>query len=134
VHALDHALEHTLQNVLEVDSSVFAVTVAGDEVDHSKPHPDPYLKAAALLGVPIDKCVVIEDSPTGIASAISSGAFVVAVPSLCDPPTIVWGMSVSSLEQVSIALIQERRHEGKVETDEWRLPTRPVHTHIDNTH
>jgi HAD superfamily hydrolase (TIGR01509 family) len=58
----------------------FDVTVCGDEVPHGKPAPDPYLRAAALLGVPIAECVAVEDSPTGIAAAEAAGAAVLAVP------------------------------------------------------
>ncbi|MFB9236384.1 HAD family hydrolase [Plantactinospora siamensis] len=59
----------------------FDVVVCGDEVDNTKPHPEPYLTAARLLGVPIGRCVAIEDSPTGVASALAAGAAVLAVPS-----------------------------------------------------
>lgn len=58
----------------------FDVVVCGDEVTHHKPHPEPYLSAAAGLGVPIGRCVAIEDSPAGVASARASGAIVVGVP------------------------------------------------------
>lgn len=58
----------------------FDVVVCGDEVDSPKPHPEPYLTAARLLGVPIGRCVAIEDSPTGVASALAAGAAVLAVP------------------------------------------------------
>ncbi|BCJ62897.1 haloacid dehalogenase [Micromonospora endophytica] len=58
----------------------FDVVVCGDEVDSTKPHPEPYLTAARLLGVPIERCVAIEDSPTGVASAAAAGAAVLAVP------------------------------------------------------
>ncbi|MFF3866249.1 HAD family hydrolase [Micromonospora sp. NPDC001898] len=58
----------------------FDVVVCGDEVDATKPHPEPYLTAARLLGVPIARCVAIEDSPTGVASALAAGAAVLAVP------------------------------------------------------
>ena len=58
----------------------FDVVVCGDEVDSTKPHPEPYLTAAKLLGVPIDRCVAIEDSATGVASALAAGAAVLAVP------------------------------------------------------
>lgn len=64
----------------------FDVTVAGDEVNEGKPHPEPYLEAARLLGVEIGRCVVIEDSPTGVASGQASGAFVLAVPHLVEIP------------------------------------------------
>ncbi|NBE83932.1 HAD family hydrolase [Micromonospora rubida] len=58
----------------------FDAVVCGDEVDATKPHPEPYLTAARLLGVPIARCVAIEDSPTGVASALAAGAAVLAVP------------------------------------------------------
>ncbi|WP_091342806.1 HAD family hydrolase [Micromonospora rhizosphaerae] len=58
----------------------FDAVVCGDEVEAAKPHPEPYLTAARLLGVPIARCVAIEDSPTGVASALAAGAAVLAVP------------------------------------------------------
>ncbi|MGC5020086.1 HAD family hydrolase [Micromonospora sp. DT47] len=58
----------------------FDAVVCGDEVDSAKPHPEPYLTAARLLDVPIGRCVAIEDSPTGVASALAAGAAVLAVP------------------------------------------------------
>ena len=58
----------------------FAAVVAGDDVTHSKPHPEPYLLGAAALGVdPVD-CVAIEDSAPGIASAVAAGTVVIGVP------------------------------------------------------
>lgn len=60
----------------------FDVTVAGDEVTHGKPHPEPYLAAAAALGVDPAACVVLEDSPSGVASGEAAGCAVVAVPSV----------------------------------------------------
>ena len=52
----------------------FDVVITGDEVTHSKPHPEPYLLAAQQLGVDIERCVAIEDSRPGLASALASGA------------------------------------------------------------
>lgn len=57
----------------------FTVTVAGDEVPHSKPNPFPYLEASRRLEVDILSCLAIEDSPTGAASAIAAGARTIAV-------------------------------------------------------
>jgi len=51
----------------------FATLVAGDDVTHGKPHPEPYLTAAARLGVDPARCLAIEDSPTGLASAVAAG-------------------------------------------------------------
>ncbi|GAA2716856.1 HAD family hydrolase [Actinoplanes palleronii] len=66
----------------------FDVVVCGDEVARQKPDPEPYLTAAGLLGVPIGECVVIEDSPSGVGSAVAAGAIVLAVPSdVALPPT-----------------------------------------------
>jgi HAD superfamily hydrolase (TIGR01509 family) len=66
----------------------FDAVVVGDEVKMPKPDPEPYLTAADLLGVPIADCVAIEDSPTGVASALASGAAVLAVPAELElPPT-----------------------------------------------
>lgn len=64
----------------------FTVSVVGDDVERGKPHPDPYLLAAKRLGVDITRCVAIEDSPTGVASALSAGATVLAIPHHVDVP------------------------------------------------
>ncbi|MFB9314726.1 HAD family hydrolase [Nocardioides plantarum] len=58
----------------------FQVVVTGDRVTRGKPHPEPYLSAARLLGVAPGDCVAIEDSETGCRSAESAGCTVLAVP------------------------------------------------------
>jgi HAD superfamily hydrolase (TIGR01509 family) len=66
----------------------FDVVVCGDDVRMPKPDPEPYRTAATLLGVRVEDCVAIEDSPTGVASALASGAAVLAVPAELElPPT-----------------------------------------------
>ena len=62
----------------------FDITVCGDEVPRGKPRPDVYLRAARLLGVPVESCVAIEDSPTGVLAAERAGAAVLVVP--CEMP------------------------------------------------
>jgi len=57
----------------------FDVVVTGDQVTNGKPHPEPYLTAARLLGVDIRHCVALEDSPAGVASAYASGAATLGV-------------------------------------------------------
>ena len=59
---------------------VFSAIVTGDQVTHGKPHPEPYLAAAALLGVDAADCVAIEDSGTGATSAEAAGCTVLVVP------------------------------------------------------
>jgi HAD superfamily hydrolase (TIGR01509 family) len=51
----------------------FAVVVAGDEVTNGKPHPEPYLTAAARLDAEPARCLAVEDSPTGLDSAVAAG-------------------------------------------------------------
>lgn len=67
-------------------AGAFDVSVVGDDVERGKPHPDPYLLAAERLGVDITRCLAIEDSPTGVASALAAGATVLAVPHHVDVP------------------------------------------------
>lgn len=78
----ERALTEVALNVIGRER--FAVTVCGDEVPRGKPAPDPYLRAAALLGVPAAECLAVEDSPTGALAAVRSGASVLVVP--CDVP------------------------------------------------
>jgi len=64
----------------------FDAVIAGDDVAHAKPHPDPYLRGAAALGLDPADCVAIEDSATGATSAAAAGARVVAVPFIAPVP------------------------------------------------
>jgi len=58
----------------------FAALVCGDEVTRGKPHPEPYLRAAELLGFATGETIAIEDSPTGAASAAAAGCQVLVIP------------------------------------------------------
>lgn len=78
--------ELTDQALDTIGPHFFTVTVCGDEVEHGKPAPDPYLRAAALLGVEASQCVAVEDSPTGTQSAVSAGCTTIVVPSAADVP------------------------------------------------
>jgi HAD superfamily hydrolase (TIGR01509 family) len=62
----------------------FTVSVCADEVLRGKPDPDPYLRAAELLGLAAERCLAVEDSPNGALAAQRAGAPVLAVP--CDVP------------------------------------------------
>lgn len=66
--------------VAMLPAGTFQAIIAGDEVAHEKPHPDPYWRGATALGVPIANCVALEDSPTGLKSAHASGAVTVGIP------------------------------------------------------
>lgn len=75
--------------VAQAPAGVFSAVVTGDEVTHGKPHPEAYLTAAERLGVSIADCLAVEDSPSGVGSALACGAVPVAievmVPVMADP-------------------------------------------------
>ena len=78
-------------------AGTFAAVVTGDEVEHGKPHPEPYLAAARVLGVEVTACVAIEDSPTGVRSAVSAGVPTLAVPHIVPVPRMAGSVQVPSL-------------------------------------
>jgi HAD superfamily hydrolase (TIGR01509 family) len=93
--------------VAQAPEGVFEVVVAGDEVTHGKPHPEPYLRAATRLGVAIEDCVAVEDSPPGIGSALASGARTLAVQHIV-PVEARPGLSrLATLEGVGVAEIAQ---------------------------
>jgi HAD superfamily hydrolase (TIGR01509 family) len=51
------------------------------DCQHVKPHPEPYLKALALSGFAPEECLVIEDSPRGLAAALGAGIRCMVIPS-----------------------------------------------------
>lgn len=84
----------------------FAATVVGDEVARGKPHPEPYLTAAARLGVDPAACVAIEDSPTGATSARAAGCVVLGVPHVLDVPAELVDAHAPSLTAVDVPLLR----------------------------
>ena len=80
----------------------FSVTVCGDEVMHPKPAPDPYRRAAELLGFTSSQCLAIEDSITGTAAAEAAGCPVVVVPNDIDVPGGPHRRHVSSLSELDV--------------------------------
>jgi HAD superfamily hydrolase (TIGR01509 family) len=83
----------------------FSLTVAGDEVPRTKPHPDPYLAAASGLGADPARCAVIEDTATGVAAAEAAGCQVVAVPSVAPITPSLRRTVVTSLEVVDLTFL-----------------------------
>lgn len=62
------------------------VVVSSDEVRHGKPEPDVYLETARRLGVPPERCLVVEDSHNGVRAGKAAGMTVVLVPNVSVPP------------------------------------------------
>ncbi|MEU3094429.1 HAD family phosphatase [Streptomyces sp. NPDC006967] len=84
----------------------FALSVAGDEVSRTKPHPDPYLAAATGLGVDPLRCAVVEDTVTGVTAAEAAGCHVVAVPSVGPITAAARRTVVPSLEVVNLTFLR----------------------------
>lgn len=86
----------------------FSAVVTGDRVAVGKPHPEPYLKAAAELGVAPASCLAIEDSDTGATSAEAAGCTVLVVPnhvSVLDGPRRVFIDDVAGLRPIDLAAL-----------------------------
>jgi HAD superfamily hydrolase (TIGR01509 family) len=93
----------------QIGFQAFDVIVAGDEVAQGKPHPEPYLKAAELLGVDIKNCIAFEDSLSGLISAESAGAHAIGVPNLIPLPARPTNKIIRSLTEVDLDQIESLR-------------------------
>ncbi|GAA3615125.1 HAD family phosphatase [Marihabitans asiaticum] len=86
----------------------FAHLVTGDEVTHGKPHPEPYLTAADLLAAPPERCLAIEDSPTGVRSAVAAGVPTIAVPHVVPIPDVPGAARIRTLDGASLSELAQR--------------------------
>lgn len=92
---------------------IFATVVTGDAVTRGKPHPEPYLTAARNLGADIARCIAIEDSTPGVASAEAAGARLLAVEAHVPLPpapgrsrmTTLAGVGVADLEAIAAGAV-----------------------------
>src|SRR5262245_60280384 len=105
-----------------------SVLITPDDVGRGKPAPDPYLLAAARLGIAPSRCVVIEDAPAGVASGKATGARVIAVASTSPPGALADADAVvSRLDDV-----EAETRDGRIELT-WRprrlTPTWPSERH-----
>lgn len=101
----------TVGHVVEVMLRVigrhnFDVIVTDDDVTFGKPDPEPYASAAAQLGTVPGRCVAIEDSPNGIASARAAGCVVLGVPAEVDLSVVPGITVVDSLAEVDVAMLR----------------------------
>jgi HAD superfamily hydrolase (TIGR01509 family) len=105
-HALVTSSQREItEAVLASTGLSFPVVVTGDDVTAHKPDPAPYLLAAGLLGADPARCVALEDSPNGVASAGAAGCLVIAVPSLLPIDPAPGRVIVRSLTQVTLEVL-----------------------------
>ena len=85
---------------------MFQAVVTRDDVTQPKPHPEPYLLAARLLGVLPQNCLAIEDSHSGVRAAHGAGMQTVMVPDLVPPTAEIRGLCtvMGSLHEVRAAM------------------------------
>lgn len=94
----------------EIPFHAFDVVVAGDDVRIGKPNPEPYLKAAALLGVDPQDCIALEDSLTGLASAEAAGTVAVGIPNIMpipEGPNRIVIHSLSAMTTLSLSNLRQ---------------------------
>jgi HAD superfamily hydrolase (TIGR01509 family) len=105
------AQRQIMDAVIARSGLAFGTTVCAEDVSHGKPDPEPYQRAAALLGQPPAGCVALEDSPRGIAAAQAAGCPVIAVPSVPLPAALGTARPgraiVTSLQEVDLARIRQ---------------------------
>jgi HAD superfamily hydrolase (TIGR01509 family) len=93
----------------QLPPETFRVVVTGDQVELGKPHPEPYLTAAAALGVRPEDCVAIEDSNTGAKSAEAAGCTVLVVENhvpVLDGPRRVFRDSLADLSVADLGALR----------------------------
>ena len=79
------------------------ILVAADDVTQGKPHPEPYLKGAELLGVEAPECLVIEDAPAGIRAAHAAGMKAIGLTSTYPAEALAEADAViTSLPQIEV--------------------------------
>lgn len=84
----------------------FAISISSDDVTNVKPDPEGYLAAARFLEVAIEKCLILEDSATGVAAASASGGLVVAIPHLVPIDNAERVHVISSVSELSLKKLQ----------------------------
>ena len=62
--------------------------ITSNDITNGKPHPDPYLKGASVLGFPAADCIVLEDVPAGVRSGKAAGARVIAFKTTVQEPVL----------------------------------------------
>jgi HAD superfamily hydrolase (TIGR01509 family) len=108
---LPHALVTSSQRrfmaaVLASTGMTFDAVVCAEDVSATKPDPEPYLLGAKLLGASPSECVVLEDSPNGVAAAEAAGCRVIAVPSLIPISPHPGRTVVGSLRDVDLTQVR----------------------------
>ena len=128
IELLDHLDQQRLPRAIATSSNRFIVDrhlgdhdlaarfdaiVAAEDVERHKPYPDPYLKAAELLGVEPQHCLALEDSHNGVRAAHAAGMMTVMVPDLLEPTDEMHGLCVHIAETLHAVEAMLKANGGK---------------------
>ncbi len=80
--------------------SRFEVVITRDDVEHSKPSPDIFLRAASGLGVAPETCLAVEDSYNGVRSAHAAGMMTVMVPDIVPADAEMFSLCVGVMDDL----------------------------------
>ncbi|MDO4814601.1 MAG: HAD family phosphatase [Gemella sp.] len=106
-------LEHINNNLEKTGVKKYIDTVAsGEEVENGKPAPDVFLLAADRLGIEIEKCMVLEDSVSGMRAGYLSGAKAVMIPDSIQPDEYIKSIAYEVLDSLKevINLLEEKKN------------------------
>lgn len=84
--------------------------VTSSDVTHGKPHPEPYLKAAAKLGLSPADCIVVEDAPAGVRAGKAAGARVIGFPTTMNAQALKAAGAEWILDNCSALTLQNADH------------------------
>lgn len=93
--------------LVTIGAHLFDAVVAGDDLETTKPHPTPYLAAAAAVGADPHRCVAVEDSPNGVLSALAAGCAVLGVPCEVELAADERVTLVPSLAEVDLVFLRD---------------------------
>lgn len=62
--------------------------ITSNDITHGKPHPEPFVKGASVLGFPATECIVFEDVPAGVKAGKAAGARVIAFTTTVEEPSL----------------------------------------------
>ena len=102
------------------------VLVTADDVEHGKPAPDCFLKAAEILGVSPQDCLVWEDAPAGIAAAEAAGMALVVIGATHVTPLETPHPVIGSYDDLEVVLMPEGRLQLAVRDSEPAAEDRPA--------
>jgi beta-phosphoglucomutase len=105
------ALKHEITGILGAArlANHFQTIVSAEDVSECKPAPEPYLTAAARLGVAPAACLAIEDSPPGLEAARAAGMTTIGITTTATRDALTADHVVDSLDEISADLVARLR-------------------------